>query len=280
MIAEVGHALLWLAAACALLQTIAGLVPRARLERLTVPAAMANGWLWLWVVAGLGWVFWTTDLSVAGVAATTRSDLPGALRLVAIVVQPGGSVIVLGALLAWGGALLAFVAGQARPAIAGVGLASVSVAAILLVGVQPFARLIPAPTEGAGFPSATRGWLAALAPPGATVVDAPLPLGGIGNGVTLTAVTPVAGPDSTGVMGEVRVDGVVLLPEWRETMRPRDQFAAVDSRLGVGGWFAARLQPEGDGVWRVSVTRLSWLWLAGALAGVVALVAVIWARRR
>lgn len=277
MIAEIGHALLWLAAACALLQAVAGLLPRAGLERLTVPAAMAHGWLWLWVVGGLGWVFFTTDLSVAGVAATTSIALPDGLKLAAVVVQTGGPVIALGALVAWGGAALAFVAGQARPAIGGVGLAGVAVAAVLLVVVQPFARLVTAPTEGAGFPSASRAWLAGLAPPGATVVDAPLPLGGSANGVTLGAVTPVAGPDSTGVLAEIRVGGTVLTPEWRETTRPRAGFAVGDSAFGAGGWFAARLAPADGGRWRVSVTRLSWLWpvLAALIAGAVA-----WAWRR
>lgn len=278
MIAEVGHALLWLAAACALLQGVAGLHPRLGLERLTVPAAMAHGWLWLWVVASLGWVFWTTDLSVAGVAATTRSDLPGWLRLVAVVVQPGGNVIVIGALVAWGGAALAFFAGQARPLIGSAGLAGVSLAAALLFAIQPFERLVPAPTEGAGFPSATREWLAGLAPPGATVIDAPLALGGSANGVTLAAVTPVAGPDSTGVIGEVRVGSVGLVPEWRETAHPRAGFVVGDSAVGSGGWFAARLQPAGGGRWRVVVTQLSWLWLVlGAL--VVAAGAWTWRRR-
>ena len=278
MIAEIGHALLWLAAACAALQAVAGLVPRAGLERLAVPAAMAHGWLWLWVVGGLGWVFWTTDLSVAGVAATTSSALPDGLKLAAVGVQGGGVVIALGALVAWGGAVLAFVAGQARPAIGGAGLAGVAVAAVLLVVVQPFARLVPAPTEGAGFPSATRAWLAGLTPPGTTVVDAPLPLGGSANGVTLSAVTPVAGPDSTGVLAEIRVGGVVLTPEWRETTRPRAGFAVRDSAVGAGGWFAARLAPADGGRWRVSVTRLSWLWAALAVLAAAA-AALAWRRR-
>lgn len=277
MIAEIGHALLWLAAACALLQGVSGLHTRLGLERLTVPAAIVHGWLWLWIVACLAWVFWTIDLSVAGVAATTRSDLPGGLKLAAMVVQPGGNVIVIGALLAWGGAVLAFAAGQARPFIGSAGLAGASIAAALLISVQPFARLVPAPTEGAGFPVATRAWLARLAPPGVTVVDAPLPLGGSANGVTLAAVTPVAGPDSTGVTAEIRVDGLTLTPEWRETAHPRAGFAVSDSSSGSGGLFAARLQPAGGGRWRVSVTRMSWL--LPVLAALAAS-AIAWTRRR
>ena len=276
MIAEIGHALLWLAGACALLQGLAGLHPRLGLERLTVPAAMAHGWLWIWVVASLAWVFWTSDLSVAGVAATTRSDLPDGLKLAAVIVQDGGATIVLGALVAWGGAVLAFRAGHARATIGSVGLAGLSIAAVLLVAVQPFARLVPAPTEGVGFPAATRAMLAGLAPPGATVIDRALALGGSADGVTLVAVTPVAGPDSTGVVGEVHVGSVVLNPEWRETLAPRTGFAIADTALGSGGWLAARLEPVDGRVWRVSVNRLSWVWF---VAAVLLLAAAAWGWR-
>ena len=258
MIAEIGHALLWLAAACAGLQVVASLAPQARITGLAVPAAALQGWLWLWIAACLIWVFWTTDLSVAGVAATTAAATPPGLKLAAIVVQDGGWMVVATALAAWGGGVLAFLRPGGRVTLGVAGAAALVLTLALLAGVQPFARLVPAPTEGVGFPAAVRARLAAL---GAGEPGPSFALGETRGGTTLVAVTPVAGPDSTGVAAEVRVGGTVLLPEWRETMRPRAAFPVAAHGFGMGGWISTTLAPAEPGRWRVGVTRLGWAWL-------------------
>ncbi len=242
MIAEAGHALLWLALAMAGLQAAGGFV--AALRTLVVPAAVLQGWLWLWIAGCLIWVFAVTDLSVAGVAATTDAALPPPFKLIAIALQDGG-LIVLTALAAWVGALLAFRCGQRTRAIGGAGLATLALTAALL-GAAPFARLVPAPTAGAGFPVAVRARLANLMPSGAVLRD----------GVAPVAVTPVAGPDSTGVLAVVQVDGTQLAPEWREI--GGTGFPVADGSLTWRGWVAATVVPAPGGRWQVRVTRWPW----------------------
>ena len=149
MIAEIGHALLWLAAACALLQTVAGLIPNARIGDLTVAAALANGWLWLWIALCLGSMFINGDLSVATVAAVSHARMSAIDRLAAAVLGGGGMAIVATALLGWSGAGLALAHGAGRDRLIGwCGLASLLATAWLLGGIEPFARLTPVPTHG------------------------------------------------------------------------------------------------------------------------------------
>ncbi len=258
MIAEIGHALLWLAAACAGLQAVAALVPQARIVGLAVPAAALQGWLWLWIAACLIAVFWSTDLSVAGVAATTDAATPPGLKLAAIVVEDGGWLIVVAALAAWGGGGLAFLRPGGKVALGVTGTGALMFTITLLAGVQPFARLVPAPTEGAGFPVAVRARLAGI---GGGVSGQGFALGETRGGTTLVAVTPVAGPDSTGVAAEVRAGNIVLLPEWRETIRPRAAFPVAAYGVEAEGWARATLAPAEPGRWRVGVTRVGWAWL-------------------
>ena len=81
MIAELGLAALWLAAALALLQLLLALgiakEPGAKTAR---PLAMAQGALTLVSFAALIAVFLRTDLSVALVAANSQPRSPGAGR--------------------------------------------------------------------------------------------------------------------------------------------------------------------------------------------------------
>lgn len=272
MIAEIGHALLWLAAGCALLQAVGGLLPQARIAGLTVTAAALQAWLWLGIAACLGWIFWTTDLSVAGVAATTDAGTPDGLKLLAIVVQDGGWLIAATALIAAAGVGLAF----ARPSQRGLGAlgaAGVVLTATLILAVAPFARLAPAPTEGAGFPVTIRAGLAGIG----GVPGAPLALGATRGDTTLVAVTPLAGPDWTGVAAEVRAGGTVLLPEWRETTRQHAGYPVAAHGLGPGGWTTATLAPDTGRRWRVGVSRIGWAWL---LLPLLAVAGGVWAWRR
>ena len=283
MIAEIGHALLWLATACTVLATIAR---HSRFSDLRPPALLAAAWLWLWILAALAWVFAVADLSVAAVAANTDAALPVSLRLAAIVLREDGGWLAAAAAGAFAASVLAFAGVQARW-IGIAAIASLALNAGLLVIADPFVRLVPAPTQGAGFDPAWRDRLATLRPPGTPVVDAPLRLGATVDGrdalrVGLVALTPVAGPDSTAVLAQVEVTdaagGVAtLLPAWRETTLPLHGAPVADSALTWRGWWSAALSPTGDGRWHVEVTRLplalavSPVVLAVALAGLAAL---------
>ena len=277
MIAEVGHGLLWLALACALLLAVAGFWPR--LNDLAVPVALATGWLWLWVLGAIAWVFWSLDLSVAAVAANTQSRLPEGLRLAAAVLRPGGGWPVAAAAIGIAGAVAALRRDGSRT-LGGFGLASAMLTAIVLTGA-PFARLVPAPTEGAGFDSGWRARLAGLGSGGTRVFDGSLAPGTAVGAVRLAAITPVGGPDSTGVAGEVRVGGVVLLPEWRETILPRAGYRVADIAWTAGArWRATLGPPDADVRWSVTVERLSLIPLYLALAGAAGAGALAWRRRR
>lgn len=271
MIAEIAHGLLWLASACAVLQIYAAW----RLPELTVPTALAVGWLWLWIAGGLAWLFWSLDFSVAAVAANTHSALPESLRLAAAVLRPDGGWPVAAALVAWGGAVLAW-RGAARSVLAAVGVASVALHLVLLT-TAPFARLDPAPVEGAGFAPAWRDRLATLGlPAGAPVVTMPFAVGARADGVALDAVNPLGGADSTAIVGEVRVtiDGsdLVLRPEWRETILPRNASAVPDTGCdGFACWRATLGAPRGDARFMVTVARVTVWPFALALAALVAL---------
>ena len=79
MIAELGHAALWMAAALAVLQLVAGAlgVRDGEAEGITIlsrPAAILQGALAAFAFAALLWVFAITDLSVKLVAANSHSS--------------------------------------------------------------------------------------------------------------------------------------------------------------------------------------------------------------
>ncbi len=291
MIAEIGRGLLWLAGACVGLAAVAGLLPRARLSGLAVPAAVLSAWLWLWIAAALAWLFVHDDMSVAAVAGNSHSHLPANLKLAAIVLRDGGGWLAGAAGSTLAAAAVALLAGRRIAAVGAVAALSLGLHLGLLIAADPFARLDPAPTEGVGFPSVWRDRLAALAPPGTVVADAVLPLGGsVAAGpdrLRFAALTPDAGPDSTQVLAELRLvapsgASVVLIPQWRETNLPLHAAPVADSVLAWGGWYAATLGPPGpDGRWPVRVTRLDWRPLAGiAVALAAGGVLLAWRRRR
>ena len=285
MIAEIGHALLWLATGCAALAAVAGLMPR--LTALAVPAALATAWLWLWVGGALAWVFANADLSVAAVAANTQATLPVALRLAAAVLRDGGGLPLAVAAAALLAATLAFRGAPPR-LIGGASLVTLALQILVLAAAPPFARLAPAPTDGAGFAAAWRDRLAALAPPGGVVFDTLLATGARDStgatGVRLAALTPVVGPDSTAVLAEIHVtvggtDVGTLIPAWRETILPPHGAPVADDALSWQGWWSATLgPPRDDGRWRVRVTRLPLGWIVAPGLAAVALTG--WAVRR
>ena len=271
MIAEIAHGLTWLACACAVLQLYAAW----RLPDFAgaSASAIAVGWLWLWILPALAWLFWSLDFSVVAVAANTHSALPDGLRLAAAVLRPGGCWPILAAVVAWVGAVAAW-RGASRTVLSGFAAGTLVLHAVLLGAFNPFMRADPAPVEGAGFSATWRDRLATFGDTRAPFVAMPFAVGARVDGVSLHAVTPVAGADSTGVVGEVRIatDGapLVLLPEWRETILPRHASGVPDSGWADGGlWRATIGPPRSDGRFMLTVARVRLLpFVIAALIGV------------
>jgi cytochrome c-type biogenesis protein CcmF len=159
MIAELGLAALWLAAALAGLQLLAGFAGLRSggegLAALVRPAAVVQALLCLLAFGALVLLFARTDLSVALVARTSHSDKPLIFKLAGAWGQHEGSMLLWVTVMALAGGLIAAIerrlpertmlATLAAQAFVGLGFY-----AFLLVSSNPFERLNPAPAEGAG----------------------------------------------------------------------------------------------------------------------------------
>ena len=157
MIAEAGLAALWLAAALSLLQLGAGILSLrgADVAGLIRPVAVAQGALAALAFAALLMVFMRTDLSVALVAANSHVDKPTIYKLAGAWGNHEGSMLLWIMVLAVSGAAVAawerrlpertMIATLAGQAAIGLGFY-----AFLLLASNPFARLMPAATEGRG----------------------------------------------------------------------------------------------------------------------------------
>ena len=157
MIAELGLAALWLAAALALLQfglALAG-ARVADLPRMVAPVAVAQGVLTLLAFGCLIALFLRTDLSVALVATNSHSDKPWIYRFSGTWGNHEGSMLLWVTVLAAAGALLALVERRLSPATLRATLGAQALLALgflsfLLLASNPFARLNPAPPQGEG----------------------------------------------------------------------------------------------------------------------------------
>jgi cytochrome c-type biogenesis protein CcmF len=156
VIAELGLAALWLAAALALLQLLVALgVARDRRVGAARPLALAQGALTLIAFAALIAVFLRTDLSVELVAANSHSAKPWRYKFAGAWGNHEGSMLLWVTVLALSGAALAIferrvgekllVTSLGAQAALGLGFY-----AFLLFASNPFARLVPAPAEGRG----------------------------------------------------------------------------------------------------------------------------------
>ena len=159
MIAEAGLAALWLAAALAALQFMLGALglTKGRDELLTGvrPIAIAQALLSAFAFATLILLFLQVDLSVALVAANDHSAKPWLFKFAGAWGNHEGSMLMWVTILAVaGGAVALFeqrlpertlIATLAAQAFIGLGFY-----AFLLFASNPFARLNPAPAEGAG----------------------------------------------------------------------------------------------------------------------------------
>lgn len=159
MSAELGLAALWLAAALAALQLIAGaLVQReagAGLAALVRPAAIIQGLLASVSFAMLVWVFVETDLSVKLVASHSHSMKPLLFKLSGAWGNHEGSMLLWVTVMALAGALIAMLETRLpektiQATLAAQGFVALGFYAFLLASSNPFERLPVPAIEGMG----------------------------------------------------------------------------------------------------------------------------------
>ena len=160
MIAEIGLAALWLAAALAALQMVAGfLAVRAgegtELAGLIRPAAAVQGVLVSLSFAMLLWLFAVTDLSVKLVASNSHSMKPMVFKIAGAWGNHEGSMLLWVTVMALAGALIALVEKRLpertmNATLAAQGVVSLGFYAFLLFSSNPFERLPTPAAEGMG----------------------------------------------------------------------------------------------------------------------------------
>ena len=159
MIAEFGLAALWLAAALAALQLVAGalaLTPRgAALAGIVRPVAAVQGVLALAAFGALVLLFCRTDLSVKLVALNSHSAKPFIYKLAGAWGNHEGSMLLWVTVMGAAGAFLAMVEKRLPDrtmlaTLAGQAFVSLGFYAFLLLASNPFERIDPAPAEGQG----------------------------------------------------------------------------------------------------------------------------------
>ncbi|MET1754769.1 heme lyase CcmF/NrfE family subunit [Novosphingobium sp. RD2P27] len=159
MIAELGLAALWLAAALAALQLLAGALALtkggAAFGGVVRPVAVVQGLLALIAFAALIQVFAVTDLSVKLVALNSHSMKPLVFKIAGAWGNHEGSMLLWVTVMGLAGAFLALVERRLPErtmlaTLAGQAFVSLGFYAFLLVASNPFERLNPAPPEGNG----------------------------------------------------------------------------------------------------------------------------------
>ncbi|MFW2350037.1 heme lyase CcmF/NrfE family subunit [Qipengyuania sp.] len=160
MIAELGLAALWLAAALAAMQMAAGFMTLrvegpTELAKLIRPAAMVQGVLVTLSFAALVWLFAVTDLSVKLVAANSHSMKPLIFKIAGAWGNHEGSMLLWVMVMGLAGALIA--AAERRlpertmnATLAAQGVVSLGFYAFLLLSSNPFERLPVPAAEGMG----------------------------------------------------------------------------------------------------------------------------------
>ena len=158
MIAEFGLAALWLAAALAALQLLAGafaLRGETTLAAIVRPAAIVQGVLAALAFGALLLVFARTDLSVRLVAENSSSMKPLIFKIAGAWGNHEGSMLLWVTIMSLAGALIALLERRLpEPTMLATLAAQAFVAlgfyAFLLIASNPFARLSPVPPEGNG----------------------------------------------------------------------------------------------------------------------------------
>jgi cytochrome c-type biogenesis protein CcmF len=159
MIAELGLAALWLAAALAVLQLLAGalaLTPGGvGLANVVRPAAVVQGALAALAFLALIIVFCQTDLSVKLVAMNSHSAKPFIYKLAGTWGNHEGSMLLWVTVMGLAGGFVALVERRLPErtmlaTLAGQAFVSLGFYAFLLVASNPFERLLSPPPEGQG----------------------------------------------------------------------------------------------------------------------------------
>jgi cytochrome c-type biogenesis protein CcmF len=160
MIAELGLAALWIAAALALLQVVAGLGALGDtggdIGRVARPAAVAQAFVTLVAFAALLLVFERTDLSVKLVADDSAATLPLIYRIAGAWGNHEGSMLLWVTILALSGAAVALFERRLpertlAATIGAQGLIALGFFAFLLFSSNPFERLTVPAAGGQGF---------------------------------------------------------------------------------------------------------------------------------
>jgi cytochrome c-type biogenesis protein CcmF len=156
MIAELGHAMLWIAAGLALLQIVAGIFElRGRHIVAARPLAIAQGVLTMIAFLLLIWLFVRSDMSVDLIARNSHSDKPLIYRISGTWGNHEGSMLLWLTILGFAGAMVGLFEKRldARTLTATL-VAQASLAlgffTFLLLVSNPFKRLVPAPPQGLG----------------------------------------------------------------------------------------------------------------------------------
>ena len=160
MIAELGLAALWLAAALAALQMIAGFMAvhddgKSELAGLIRPAAIVQGVLVTLSFGMLVWLFAITDLSVKLVASNSHSMKPLIFKLSGSFGNHEGSMLLWVMVMGLAGALIALVERRLpertmNATLAAQGVVALGFYAFLLLSSNPFERMPNPPAEGMG----------------------------------------------------------------------------------------------------------------------------------
>ena len=175
MIAEIGLAALWLAAALAVLQMAAGFLAlrsgeNGELALLTRPAAVLQGGLVAVSFLALLWVFAITDLSVKLVAANSHTAKPLIFKLSGAWGNHEGSMLLWVMVMALAGALIALIERRLpertmQATLGAQGFVALGFYAFLLLSSNPFERLPQPVAEGAGLNPLLQDIGLALHPP-------------------------------------------------------------------------------------------------------------------
>ena len=173
MIAELGLAALWLAAALAALQLAAAAMALRGIDALAAvvrPAAIVQGALAATSFAMLVWLFAVTDLSVLLVANNSHAAKPLIFKLAGAWGNHEGSMLLWVMVMSLAGGLIAAVERRLpeRTMLATLGaqaFVGLGFYAFLLFSSNPFERLYPAPPQGAGLNPLLQDIGLALHPP-------------------------------------------------------------------------------------------------------------------
>ncbi len=160
MIAEIGLALLWLAAGLAVLQSVLGAIAlkmtnRPDLGNAIQPAAFAQGILATLSFLALIYLFYVSDMSVKLVAMNSHSEKPLLYKISGTWGNHEGSMLLWITVLALAGSAIALVERRIRrdtliATLMAQGLIALGFYAFLLFSSNPFERLSPSPPDGNG----------------------------------------------------------------------------------------------------------------------------------